>query len=137
MYSTYLLQTGEECDALLTQQQQDRENLVLRRSNLQRQKTGTANTTLVVSAELARVNARLSVADSILSSLPDGIEKRKEEANKKKLEWQRQNLLNRQESYGAFAVLETEGLIAQIDKRIEAVDALITAIETRKTEFPG
>lgn len=108
---------------------------MLRKANLQSQKSNFSQSNITVATELARVNARLAAADTIIATLPEGPERKKEETNKSKLVWRAKALNDRKDNVGAFAILEVEVRIDEIDARIAAIDDALVKIEARKSEI--
>lgn len=135
MLNTTLLKTIAECDSYSGDLTQDLDDLGRRKANLMSQKDDYSKNAVTVESELTKVNARLGVADTIIDALPDGPEKRKEEANKSKLTWRLKSLSNRKENFGVFAILDLEVKVAELDARLAVYNAALIEVATRKTEL--
>lgn len=135
MLNLNLLKTQAECDAFSAEIASDRDGLDRRKGNLLSQKEDYSKNSVNLESELTRVTTRLSVADTIIAALPDGPEKNKEEANKSKLNWRLKALNNRRESFGAFAILELEVRLAELDARVGVLNDILAAVATRRAEL--
>lgn len=132
---TNLLNTTAECDSYSGDLTADRDDLLRRKGNLQSQLADYSKSSITVDSELTRVTARLAVADTIIASLPDGPEKRKEEANKSKLTWRYQTLSNRKENFGVFSILDLEVQLEMMDARLAVINSALDQVAARRAEI--
>lgn len=136
-YSLEKIDKLTELESLITMIQKEQDDLDFKKTSLIRRKTSYEEKFTQLGADLSSVNGELTGIDAALASLPDGEVKEDMEARKKKLEYKKFLLEERSEDYGALALIEKEMEIALVDKQLEELVTLLSALETKKGELGG
>ena len=132
MYSVTNLTTIADCDVLLTMANKEQGDLTFKKLSEERLVTNYSTTSVEIDAVLQGVLAEISAVDTIIAALPEGPTKEPEEKRKVRLEYNKFLLANRQESYGAVALLEKHLVLERVNKQLDEVNAFIAAITAHK-----
>ncbi len=135
-YSMSVLETAADCDALLLLVGKEKDDLEFRKTSLERQEVTFAESSVNVPNELEGVNVELTSLLTATAGMQDGDAKSDLLKRIKKLEYQQMVLQERAENYSKFVLIDKQFDIQKMIKQVEAADALITAIQTRKAELP-
>ena len=130
-YSTPLLATKDDCQALIDIANAEKETLAYRKTGLDRQRQNVTLTAAEIEAELASVTAEVDALQSVYDSLPEGQIKQETLTRFRKAEYKKFLLEERKGNYGVLSVLEKEYDISCIEKDIVETDAFILALTTR------
>jgi hypothetical protein len=130
-YSTQLLATKPDCQALINIANSEKESLAYRKTGLDRQRQSVTLTSTEIEAELASVTAELTALQTMYDTLPDGPTRQEARVKYVKAEYKKFLLEQRKGNYGVISVLEKEYDISRIEKDIAETDAYILALTTR------
>ncbi|GAB2871035.1 hypothetical protein [Hymenobacter ruber] len=133
-FSTNLLTTQAECDALLATKQRERTGLNNRLNNLQFQLDNWDDSTSA-GTELAATQALIAGLTPVVAALPDGDDKRRNQNQLNRYETRVNNLTSKMENYGATAKLEKELDRDTLTSDIATLDTFVTAVTTRRAEL--
>ena len=130
-FSTNLLTTVAECDALLATKQRERTGLSNRLNNLQFQLDNWDDATSA-STELTATQALIAGLTPVVAALPDGDDKRRNQNQLNRYETRVNNLTSKMENYGAAAKLEKELDRDTLTGDIATLDTFVTAVTTQR-----
>ena len=133
-FSTLLLKTKDDCNALLATANEDKATLQFRKVTLERHRVTSSGSSISIETDLQMIQAQINVSESIIASIPDGEVKNKEITKLMGLNYRKAVLTDRKNSHGVIAVLQTEHDIDCVDKDIAATDSFIEAIQNRLNE---
>ncbi len=131
-YSVSALTTVADCDLVSTMATKEKNELLFRKTALERKQTIYTENSVEVQAELTAVNAELAAEQTIIATLPSGTSKDKAVKRAKQLEYKQFLLTSRKVDYGAVALLNKELDTSLVDKQLLELDIFIEAITTRK-----
>ena len=127
-YSTLLLKTKDDCNAVLAIANEDKAALEFRKVSLERHKVTSSGSSITIETDLQTIQAQITVSESIIASIPDGDTKDKEITKLKGLDYRKSVLTQRKKSHGVIAVLQTEYDIDTVEKDIATVDSFIEVL---------
>ena len=130
-----LLKTPDECDALIARINAERDGLDYKKTLLLHDVKEMTKSSGDVTKSLAKVNAKITASETIIAVLADETDKTKESLKKRRLEVQRDSLLNRQSSSNAVALLDVEFDLDGLNARLDTITQKPGEIATRKTEI--
>jgi hypothetical protein len=130
-YSTQLLATKPDCQALINIANSEKEALAYRKTGLDRKRQSVSLTAAEIQTELASVTAELDALQAVYDSLPAGPTKDDTLVKFRKVEYKKFLLEQRKSNYGVLSVLEKEYDISCIEKDIAETDAYILALTER------
>jgi peptidoglycan hydrolase CwlO-like protein len=131
-YSVNLLSTVDDCDQVLTNANQEKDELLFRQTSLLREQKNLTNSSNEVSEDFQALTTEANALKTVIAALGEGTTK---EENKKKLrraEYRLSLVNDRKAHYNVVTILENEHDLALIQREIEEVDAYIAAITERK-----
>jgi hypothetical protein len=135
-YSLNELVSRAECDQLLDMAEDEKRTLLFRKNNLNYRVGTGADTAEETERDLLLVRAQLESMNIILNALPEGPEKKTQEAKKKRLEAREISLSSRNETYSAVARLDKEFDLERINRELEETDKFIAEVSARKAQLP-
>ena len=135
-YSTQLLATKPDCQALLNIANSEKETLAYRKTGIDRQRQSVTLTSAEIETELASVTAEMDALQTVYDNLPEGPTKQETLVKFTKAEYKKFLLEQRKGNYGVLSVLEKEYDISCIEKDIAETDAFILALTTRMNAIP-
>jgi len=130
-----VLSKVSEVDNLLTFTTEKKEDLDFRRLVLNREKKEMSSTVTDIDTELAKVNAKITASNAILSVITDEDDVRDETLKKERLEVRRKGLENRRADANVVAMAMLEFELEEIAARIAKADESIAALNNRKAEI--
>ena len=130
-FSTNLLTTVAQCDALLAAKQRERTGLVNRLNNLVFQLENWDDATSA-QAELTTTQALIAGLTPIVAALAEGDDKRRNQNMLNRYETRANNLTGKIENYGVVALLEKEQDRDTLTASLAVLDALVAAVTTRR-----
>jgi hypothetical protein len=131
-YSVSKISTTADCDLLLTMAAKEKADLQFKKLSGERQQTSYNENSVEIYTELQLVEAEIAAVTTIIATLPEGPTKENEVKRKKKLEYRKFLLEDREESYGVVALLEKELDITRLGLEITEIDGFITSVTERK-----
>jgi len=131
-YSVDLLKTTAECDALIAIAGKEMEDLLFRKTSLERQKVSYANSSNEIDKDIAATALEISSLQTAVAGLPAGSARNQNEARLKRLELKQFLLGQRDKNYGAISLLTREYDLELNAKDIEATNAFIASVTERK-----
>lgn len=132
-YSTAVLKTKADCDAVLNMAHQDKDFLLVQQTNLERQVKVHATTSVEVESELKTVNAELDFLAAQIPTIEDQSLKENKLKDQSKLQYRQRVLLGRKVDYGALSLLDREFSLERVKKELQEADNFITTIENHKS----
>ena len=135
MYNLNTLITASECDALITQLESAKEDLQLRKSNLEHQFENFAETSGSTVGELAQVTNELEAKISSLPNYQEGPAKVDVEVEIARLQYKKKDLERDQLKFGKNAVFFKQISIAGVEALLIEHDTVIASAQTRKAEI--
>jgi|GEM_PF-6599837 hypothetical protein len=135
MYNYTTLTTAVACDALVTQLESAKEDLQLRKSNLEHQFENFNETSGSTVGELSQVTSELAAKMNSLASYPEGPTKVDLEVEIARLQYKKKDLERDQMKYGTNAVFFKQINIAGVQALIVEHDAVIVSVQNRKAEI--
>jgi uncharacterized small protein (DUF1192 family) len=130
--STNLIATQADCDTIIAQLTDSRENLNFRRMSLERNKDAAASRASTVDADIAGVMAEIDSLNTVIAGLPDGPTKTEMQNRKVKADYRLFTLNQRKQSSGTTAVILLESGINEIDQRLAVLNTDIAEVEARR-----
>ena len=134
-YSVNLLTTVADCDWVILVAEKEKADLSFKKTSVERQKDTYASNSLSIDADIAATDAEIAALTPVIASLPAGAAKDDNETRLKKLELKKFLLAQKDKNYGSVALLMRENDLERIVKEVDAVDAFIAAINTRKADI--
>ena len=135
-YSVEQITTVADCDALLTIAAKERRDLDYKKNQENHSYENVTNGSAGVEADLAANISKLTGNQAIIPTLPEGSETRKKlEMENAKYTYKIAVLTARREKYGALGLIQKQYSLFSIDKEIAENDALVIAINKRKSEL--
>jgi hypothetical protein len=131
-YSVNLLTTVADCDSVILVAQKEKADLSFKKTSVERQKDTYANNSISIDADIAATDAEIAALTPVVASLPAGPARDDNETRLKKLELKKFLLAQKDKNYGSVALLMRENDLERIVKEVDAVDAFIAAVNTRK-----
>lgn len=131
-YSISQLSTVEECEAVLTQAQKQKEDLEFSKTSKDRNRTRYAEQSVRTDADLQAINGEISVVELIIAGLQIGEVKDEMDVKLKRLEYRKFLLEERNENYGLVALLDRELDVALVEAELTALDDFIAQVEAHK-----
>jgi len=126
-----ILTTVEECDAVISQFDLEKEDLDFRKTSAQRQLANMQSRSVKNTTELASVNAEITAVEDVIASVSEGPVKQEMEDRKKVLDYKKWRLESGSTASPA-TVIAKELEIEQLDVQITKVEAVKTDITTHK-----
>jgi hypothetical protein len=131
-YSVNLLTTVADCDSVILVAEKEKADLSFKKTSVERQKDTYASNSIGIDADIAATDAEIAALTPVVASLPAGAAKDDNETRLKKLELKKFLLAQKDKNYGSVALLMRENDLERIVKEVDAVDAFIADINTRK-----
>ena len=128
MYDVDWIETVDECDALITEAEEEKSLLDTRIVNLQQRQKTLTGTSAEVAAEFTSNKTQLDAVNAVMAAIPEGKAKIENEKIQKRLDYKQFLLGNRKKSYGVVAKLEVQhdlkcsSLVR--DEKVEYINAL-------------
>ncbi len=132
-YSFTLLNSKEDCDAMIAIANKNKAELEYKKITLQHKKNISTGNAVEIETELQSVNTEIAALETVIAGLPEGDTKKDQVSRKTRLEFKKFTLTERKESYGVLSLLDTEVDIGCIDKDIEETDTFIAGVNDRKS----
>ena len=133
-FSVNKLTTIAQCDGLLATKQRERTGLVNRLNNLQFQLDNWDDATSATT-ELTATQALITGLTPVVTALPDGDDKRRNQNQLNRYQTRANNLTGKVENYGVLALLEKELDRDTLTGDIATLDTFVTAVTTRRAEL--
>jgi hypothetical protein len=137
VYDTIKLTSKADCDVLIEQANEEKSDLLFRKTAVEHQTSGYEKTASSVEADLQSSTAQLNALTTVIAGLPEGQVKDANVTKQKKLELRVYLLNQKKENYGAFALLLNQFEKAKIELELTEVDSFIDALQTRKAALPA
>ena len=135
--STALLSTKADCDAVLAELSDVKQNLDFRKLSLERSKDNATQRASSVDADLAAVTAEIDSLATVITGLPEGATKTEMQNRKTKAEYKLFTLNQRKLNSGTTAVILYESGLNEVAQRLTAIAADIAEVEARKAAIPA
>jgi hypothetical protein len=134
-YSLEKITTVIDCDSLTEYGLREKSNLTYKKNNFLHQIENIGTNSQDVDAELITINARISMAQNLIATLPDGKVKENQKVELAKLEVSRNSRIKEKDQFGTAALIEAQFEIAQIDLQLGECETFLAAIAARKAEL--
>ena len=135
--STALLATKADCDTVLAELSDVKQNLDFRKLSLERSKDNATQRASSVDADLAGVTAEIDSLTTVITTLLEGATKTEMQNRKTKAEYKLFTLNQRKLNSGTTAVILYESGLNEVTQRLTAVEADIAEVEARKAAIPA
>lgn len=134
-YNFNLLTTESECDSLITQVEDAKGDLQLRKSNLDHQFENFSETSGSTVGELSQVTMELVAKVNSLPGYSEGPAKVDLEVEIAHLQYRKKDLERDTAKYGKNAVFFKQMSIAGVQMLLQEQDAVIASVQVRKAEI--
>ena len=136
-YTLTMLTTKADCTALINIASAEKADALYKKQGLERQSQSASSTSMEIAANLAAVNSELEALETILANLPPGPTYDQNLVKKKKADYKKFLLEQRQINFGPIAVVEKQYDIACLTETLAETDAFIVALEAKRDELPA
>jgi predicted nucleic acid-binding Zn-ribbon protein len=134
-FSTNVLMTAQECEALIAENSSQKNTLLIRRTKVANAIATNTSMVTLIPAELAAITAKITQAQGQLTNATDVLEQRNLSIEINSLENQQMRLMTQAESMTGPDLLEKQLVLSKIDKEVEALQEYDVALTARKTEL--
>lgn len=134
-FSTNVLMTAQECDALIAENSSQKNTLLIKRTKVANAIATNTSMVTLIPAELAAITAKITQAQGQLTATTDVLEQRNLSIEINSLENQQMRLMTQAESMTGPDLLEKQLVLSKIDKEVEALSEYDVALTSRKTEL--
>jgi hypothetical protein len=134
-YSISSIQTVAACDALILMVNKEKSDHEFRKLSLTRQYESLTENSTENNADLVKINNELNTINTIMQTLSPGEYLTELMSKKKKLESKQFDLDNKVAEYDIKSKFEKELDINNAESQISNVDALLAALDARRTEL--
>ncbi len=134
-FSTNVLMTAQECDALIAENSSQKNTLLIKRTKVANAIATNTSMVTLIPAELAAITAKITQAQGQLTATTDVLEQRNLSIEINSLENQQMRLMTQAESMTGPDLLEKQLVLSKIDKEVEALQEYDVALTSRKTEL--
>lgn len=124
------IKTKVEANDILKEADKRKKDLQYQISTVQRQHENASESNVEVDAELASVKAEYDAINTAFPSMPESETKKSMSLRLKKLTWRKELLENRDEEVNIVTLILKQLTISQYEKEIEAIDDLVSKINT-------
>ena len=128
-----MLHEVAECDAVLAQVRKQKNELFLRRMNLEAEESDFSETASGVNDDLQAIQIELDAVNLTIASVPEGEVKRKAVKDRIKLEYKLFSANNRKEKLGSVSFLMKQYDLARVGKELDETESFIQGLEAHKT----
>jgi hypothetical protein len=134
-YSISSIETVAACDALILMVSKDKSDHEFRKLSLTRQYESLSSNSMETSADLAQINSELATIIPLIDTLSSGDYKNDLISKKLKLEAKKFDLENKVADYDMKVKIEKELDINNAESQIANANALLAALDARRTEL--
>ena len=131
-FSTNVLSTIAECDAVLTVATKEKRGLQYKKSSLDKQKESFSESSTTVDQDLTEIDAKVLALQTIVATLPEGDLKEENKIKLKSAEARQMALSRRDKNYTTVALLSLELDLERVQKESDAIDQFIADINSKK-----
>ncbi|MDB5203298.1 MAG: hypothetical protein JWQ27_2707 [Ferruginibacter sp.] len=131
-YSTILLTTIADCDALLATAASEKDDLDIRKRQLERKQENAASNSTEIDADLASVTAEIEAYEAVIAGMPEGPAKQQLISKLTKAVYKKFTLEERRANYGVLAILQQQYTIACLEKDMLETDQFVAAVTVHK-----
>jgi len=131
-YIVETLQTVAECEALLTKATNEKAVLTAAKVNLELERTRLQNNATEADTKIPSVQVRVNGFTSVIPTMPEGPDKKKEEFLWRQAENKLFVLNNQKANYSPSVKLEGDNELAILELQIGEKDAFIVALTARR-----
>ncbi len=130
-YTTSMLTTVADCQALLSEVQFEKDGLDIKKRTLERKQVNDSSNSQELAADLVTTQAAITAMEGIVANLPDGPTKVEMERKLRQLVNRYNNLIERKDTTGAVTFIRKQFDLASVEAELAEADALITAVTDR------
>ena len=134
--SVELLGSRADCDKVLTELNDIKDNLTFRRISLTRSKDNAAERAATIDADLAAAQAEVDSLLSIIDALPEGPTRTEMQNRKVRADYRLFTLEQRKAQFGTTAVILYESELSEINGRLVTIDISINEVTTHQNTLP-
>ncbi len=134
--SVALLSSRADCDKVLDELTDIKDNLEFRQISLTRSKDNAAERASTIDADLAAAQAEVDSLISIIAALPAGSTKTEMENRKVRADYRLFTLQQRKAQFGTTAVILYESELNEIGGRLTVVDTSMAEVLAHKNTLP-
>jgi hypothetical protein len=134
--SVALLSSRADCDKVLDELTDIKDNLEFRQISLTRSKDNAAERASTIDADLAAAQAEVTSLISIIAALPAGSTKTEMENRKVRADYRLFTLQQRKAQFGTTAVILYESELNEIGGRLTVVDTSLGEVLAHKNTLP-
>jgi hypothetical protein len=134
--SVALLSSRADCDKVLDELTDIKDNLQFRQISLTRSKDNAAERASTIDADLAAAQAEVDSLVSIIAALPAGSTKTEMENRKVRADYRLFTLQQRKAQFGTTAVILYESELGEIGGRLTVIDTSIGEVLAHKNTLP-
>jgi hypothetical protein len=134
-YSFNSITKVADCDALLLLANREKSEINYSIDTITRRINSMTNSAADLAADLAEVQAKLTTAETIIASLPDGDAKEEAITERMGLEYRLRVLNDRIDNYGAVALLQRENELEVQNAALDRQEIFITEIQNRRAQI--
>ncbi|MDJ1498298.1 hypothetical protein QNI19_38170 [Cytophagaceae bacterium DM2B3-1] len=135
--SVALLTTKADCDKVLVELSDIKDNLEFRQISLTRSKDNAADRASSIDADLAAAEAEVTSLIAIIAALPEGSTKTEMQNRKVRADYKLFSLQQRKAQFGTTAVILYESELGEIEQRLFVIDNSMNEITIHKATLPA